>query len=416
MRRMLLVSLLAPCLCIAPALAAGGNASGGAPVKTIADLKPDNEVWDTYMGCLRGCLRYLHSDVTPAWLYGVSGHAFGLNIHKQLCPSGPHVWSGWGSLQGHEALLGLKIERVGAWYKGYDDAYEAHRKLAWERTRQAIDAGAPVIGYDFSMAEFYVVSGYDDAGYHYWNTNFGDLKQAGPVAWDKYGDGGGVHMIALQVVTAGKPTGTARQAVRAALQWAVDFGARGDADDPLCHAERKVSRLALDPGTVLINVPKLKTHNLGITTLCMKNLMGVVNVWDQSAIEERKSVERSGSGTVEVATDAQTMSGASSYVEYANMLLKQYCRSASKLSVSTTRPGLEAGQLARVDLPLLGAVGGFKMCPRKMRIERPQHRLPVRWHPGFKMCPRKMRIERLSCCLPLTIQFLFQNVSSQNED
>lgn len=50
---------------------------------------------------------------------------------------------------------------------------------------------------------------------------------------------------------------------------------------PLCHAERKVSRLAVDPGTVLINVPKLKTHNLGITTLCMKNLMGVVNVWDR---------------------------------------------------------------------------------------------------------------------------------------
>jgi uncharacterized protein (DUF362 family) len=50
---------------------------------------------------------------------------------------------------------------------------------------------------------------------------------------------------------------------------------------PLCHPVRSVSRLAVDPGAVLINVPKLKTHNLGITTLCMKNLMGVVNVWDR---------------------------------------------------------------------------------------------------------------------------------------
>ena len=38
-----------------------------------------------------------------------------------------------------------------------------------------------------------------------------------------------------------------------------------------------VSRLAVAPGTVLVNVPKLKTHNLAVTTLCMKNLMGVVN-------------------------------------------------------------------------------------------------------------------------------------------
>ena len=32
---------------------------------------------------------------------------------------------------------------------------------------------------------------------------------------------------------------------------------------------------------MLINVPKLKTHNLGITTLCLKNLMGLVNVHDR---------------------------------------------------------------------------------------------------------------------------------------
>jgi uncharacterized protein (DUF362 family) len=38
---------------------------------------------------------------------------------------------------------------------------------------------------------------------------------------------------------------------------------------------RRVSQYAVDPGIALINVPKLKTHNLGITTLCLKNLMGL---------------------------------------------------------------------------------------------------------------------------------------------
>ena len=50
---------------------------------------------------------------------------------------------------------------------------------------------------------------------------------------------------------------------------------------PLAHPVLNVSRLALAPGTVLINVPKLKTHNLAITTLCLKNLMGLVNVRDR---------------------------------------------------------------------------------------------------------------------------------------
>jgi uncharacterized protein (DUF362 family) len=51
--------------------------------------------------------------------------------------------------------------------------------------------------------------------------------------------------------------------------------------DPLVFDTLNVSRLATAPGTVLINVPKLKTHNLGITTLCLKNLMGAVNVFDR---------------------------------------------------------------------------------------------------------------------------------------
>jgi uncharacterized protein (DUF362 family) len=50
---------------------------------------------------------------------------------------------------------------------------------------------------------------------------------------------------------------------------------------PMVFSQLKVSRLAVAPGTALFNVPKLKTHNLGITTLGLKNLMGLVNVFDR---------------------------------------------------------------------------------------------------------------------------------------
>lgn len=51
--------------------------------------------------------------------------------------------------------------------------------------------------------------------------------------------------------------------------------------NPQVFSTLNVSRLAVAPGTVLINVPKLKTHNLAVTTLGMKNLMGLVNVFDR---------------------------------------------------------------------------------------------------------------------------------------
>jgi uncharacterized protein (DUF362 family) len=54
-----------------------------------------------------------------------------------------------------------------------------------------------------------------------------------------------------------------------------------DVPEAMVFPRLNVSRLAVDPRSVLFNVPKLKTHNLAITTLGMKNLMGLVNVFDR---------------------------------------------------------------------------------------------------------------------------------------
>jgi len=50
---------------------------------------------------------------------------------------------------------------------------------------------------------------------------------------------------------------------------------------PLADTSRSVSSLAVEPGTVYVNVPKLKTHNLAITTLSMKNQQGLVYVLER---------------------------------------------------------------------------------------------------------------------------------------
>ena len=51
--------------------------------------------------------------------------------------------------------------------------------------------------------------------------------------------------------------------------------------NPLVHSVRNVTRYAVSTNSFLINVPKMKTHNLGMTSLCLKNLMGLDDVFER---------------------------------------------------------------------------------------------------------------------------------------
>ena len=44
------------------------------------------------MGVMRGVADYYGYGLSTPALYGGSGHAFLINVHDQLCPSGPYVW------------------------------------------------------------------------------------------------------------------------------------------------------------------------------------------------------------------------------------------------------------------------------------------------------------------------------------
>ena len=50
-------------------------------------------LWVSHLGCIKGCLEYLNLDVSKAWLFGATGHAFIINIHEAVCPSGPTAWN-----------------------------------------------------------------------------------------------------------------------------------------------------------------------------------------------------------------------------------------------------------------------------------------------------------------------------------
>jgi len=47
----------------------------------------------TLMGVLKGVSDFFKIPLSDAWLFGGSGHAFLINIHEELCSSGPYVWN-----------------------------------------------------------------------------------------------------------------------------------------------------------------------------------------------------------------------------------------------------------------------------------------------------------------------------------
>lgn len=118
--------------------------------------------WVSELGCIKGCLNHLGISASDAWVYGASGHAFIINMHDEMCPSGPTAWNSEGMLKLVENV-GCKIESVHSHKQAPD--FEEKKKLAWEFTKQAIDAGFPCFGWELAIPEYYVVYGYDDERY-----------------------------------------------------------------------------------------------------------------------------------------------------------------------------------------------------------------------------------------------------------
>lgn len=71
----------------------------------------------TLLGVIKGALDYYGLVASPAWAFGGTGHAFLINIHKELCPSSPYCWKYDGFYQ-LLRNLGLEIVDLGFFHKG----------------------------------------------------------------------------------------------------------------------------------------------------------------------------------------------------------------------------------------------------------------------------------------------------------
>jgi len=173
--------------------------------------------WISHMGCLKGCLEHIGSDMSWGWLYGATGHAFVLNVHEGLCPSGPTAWNGGTMLCELAPNAGILSDQSLA-FKNSDDFRDGQRR-AFEFVRDAIDAGTPCYGWELAIPEYYVIHGYDGEEYLF-NGCLTEGEARKPLA--ELGDTG-IGVLSVHKVELGEPADDAKT-VGDACRYAVKFG------------------------------------------------------------------------------------------------------------------------------------------------------------------------------------------------
>jgi AraC-like DNA-binding protein len=133
----------------------------------------------TFIGCMQGAAAYWDLDWTAPELFGYTGFGFMLNVHPELCPSAPYVWT---KDAVYLALRDLGIRRTESFEikKGVPaaDIAAADAKLrAW------LDAGKLAM---LEFLECQLTAGYDAAGFRFlqpWNSASTELKTLSFGSW-----------------------------------------------------------------------------------------------------------------------------------------------------------------------------------------------------------------------------------------
>jgi DNA-binding transcriptional ArsR family regulator len=141
--------------------------------------------WVSHLGAVEASLKYLKQKISPAWIYGGTGHAFVINIAKDLCPSGPTAWRTM-MLHDLSSNLGYKVDGVFA--VKTNPEFPRMQEKAWNHAKENIVKDIPCYAWELEAPEFYNINGYDDVGYHYSGPGCEDGK--GPKPWRNLGNTG----------------------------------------------------------------------------------------------------------------------------------------------------------------------------------------------------------------------------------
>lgn len=139
--------------------------------------------WVSQLASLHGCLEFLGVNISTAWLFGITGHAFIINIADHIDSDGPTAWN-------NEMILNL-AKNLGVVIKEFcaereDPEYEKRLKDGWSFIKSSINKNNPCYGWQIGdIREFYIIFGYDNIGYYY--KGYFQEEGAGPKPWNEIG-------------------------------------------------------------------------------------------------------------------------------------------------------------------------------------------------------------------------------------
>jgi hypothetical protein len=170
------------------------------------------------MGVVKGALDYHGIQADAPTVFGLSGHAFLINIHQQLCPSGPYCWNRQAALP-LLRNLGLEMTDLG-FYSPKNTA--AERAAVEAKLRDALERGIPC---SLINLENQLISGYDADGFltaQPWapKTDYPPARLSFG-SWKEFGDVYHVSFYTLHKAAPAEP----RQAILESLDYAVDLHA-----------------------------------------------------------------------------------------------------------------------------------------------------------------------------------------------
>jgi hypothetical protein len=167
------------------------------------------------LGCIKGCLEYLGSDVSFPWLYGGTGHAFIISLDPGVDVSSPDSWNHQPQYE-LGANLGYTVDGFAVYKPDAGDAFPAKQRETWDFVRAHIDRGMPCFGFELKAyyGGYWVIYGYDDVGYYY-----SGWEEGGPLPWDKLGDQFIPNLEVRSVQLC--PAASAAKAVRDGLAFAI---------------------------------------------------------------------------------------------------------------------------------------------------------------------------------------------------
>ena len=186
--------------------------------KELAGLRPAYRVM-TLLGTVLGAMRYAGKDVDPAWLYGISGAAFMLNIDRQVDCSGPTSWDECEHFAPMLPYLGVTIAHAVA-ARTSDADFVAKHEAARAFIQAKVDAGIPCVGWDGGFPEYVTINGYTPSAVIEWTNYVPGGYRVMP--WEKFGrnDTGNFKVFSVEPMA---PPGDERAAIRLALEYALSL-------------------------------------------------------------------------------------------------------------------------------------------------------------------------------------------------